>query len=85
MCYQKRGITDPQIILSPTPYTGDESDIVKLECKATSNPNPRYSWSRASGKPLDALRTTVSQDGSLVINDASYYDSGGCYWGLVCC
>ena len=75
-CYQQLGVTDPTIVVSPTPYVGDESDIVTLMCKATSNPNPRYSWSRASGDPLHPGRATVMADGTLVIIDSSFYDSG---------
>ena len=73
-CYQKAGIVDPKILVAPVDYTGDESDTVTMMCAATSNPNPRYSWSRASGAALD--RAEILKDGTLVITDASYYDTG---------
>eukprot|EP00116_Pleurobrachia_bachei_P002233 sb/3462495/ len=74
-CYQKKGVTDPVIVEAPKDFSGDESDTFSLYCRATSNPNPSYTWTRGSGAALDADRTTVKPDGTLQFTGASFYQS----------
>ena len=75
MCYEKGGIADPILRIKPSDYNGQESDSFSLYCSATSNPSPRYSWTRANNAQLPSS-ASVMPDGSLKFISAATYDSG---------
>lgn len=64
-------------VIDITPPTNEyyEGDTIRLDCQVSAGlPAPRITWQRASNRPLPL--TSVSNEGSLYIENAREEDSG---------
>ena len=68
-------ISAPNVTITPSQLTVNESNTAALFCSAAGNPAPKVSWSRVNGS-LPSSRTKVTSDGLLQINDVWLEDAG---------
>ena len=68
-------ISAPNVTITPSHLTVNESNSVALFCSATGNPAPKVSWSRVNGS-LPSSRTKMTSDGRMQIVDAHLEDAG---------
>ena len=68
-------ISVPNVTITPSQLTVNESNTAALFCSATGNPAPKVSWSKINGS-LPSSRTKVTSDGLLQINNVWQQDAG---------
>ena len=68
-------ISAPEITISSSQLTVNESTSVSLLCSASGNPAPQITWSRENGV-LPTNRTRVTAEGLVQFDDAWLEDAG---------
>ena len=68
-------ISEPEVTISPTSLTVNESNIAVFLCSVTGNPTANVTWTKINAS-LPSERTKVTSDGLLQIKDVRLEDAG---------